>query len=78
MEATEKDTAMQRRVVMARMVKQGEDEKAFNREFWRRVGAQGRWDAMWQMVADADLIRGKHGDQPRLQKSVQRILRREG
>ena len=67
---------MKDRVIMARMAKRGADETSFDREFWRKVGHEARFAAMWDMVAEVNLIRGEHGQQPRLQRSVQNILRR--
>lgn len=53
-----------------------EDDGSFDLEFWSRVGAEGRFAAAWEMVSEVAAVRGEHGDQPRLQRSVLRILRR--
>ena len=67
-----------KRIVMARLSRRGDEERAFDREFWRRVGHEGRFAAMWEMVEETELIRGGDGGQPRLQRSVQRLVRRAG
>ena len=53
-----------------------EDDGSFDLEFWERVGPEGRFAAAWEMTAEVDAIRGEHGDQPRLQRSVVRLIRR--
>ncbi len=52
-----------------------QDTRGIDREFWSRVGAEGRFRAAWEMVGEADTIRGGDGSQPRLQRSVQNIQR---
>jgi hypothetical protein len=69
---------MKERVVTGRLVRQGPEEKRFNREFWRTVDSAERLAAVWDMVAEADRIKGKNVGKSRLQRSVQNILRRTG
>jgi hypothetical protein len=65
------------RVVMARVVtREQHSERSFDIEFWQKVGDAGRVAAAWQMVKEVQLIRGKSGELPRLQKSITRIIRR--
>ncbi len=65
------------RVVMARVLRPGEtDDGSFDLEFWQRIGAEGRFAAAWEMVREVMTIRGDDGSQPRLQRSVLRIVRR--
>jgi hypothetical protein len=66
------------RVRMARVLRNGaQDDRSFDIEFWRRVGADGRFAAAWEMVCQADAIRGvQSAREPRLQRSVLRIERR--
>ena len=66
------------RVRMARVLRAGDrDDGSFDIEFWRRVGADGRFAAAWEMVCQADAIRGvQNAREPRLQRSVLRIERR--
>jgi hypothetical protein len=68
----------ERRVRMARVLRNGaRDDGSFDIEFWRRVGADGRFAAAWEMVCEADAIRGvQNAREPRLQRSVLRIERR--
>jgi hypothetical protein len=69
---------VKKRVVMARVIKRGEaDEGAFDREFWRRVGPEGRFAASWDMVAEVSALRDAYAGQSRLQRSVVRLERRE-
>lgn len=67
-----------RRVVMTRKIRLGEDDGSFDREFWDYVGPAGKFEAAWAMICD--LVRwGKlREDQLRLQRSVVRVVRREG
>ncbi len=66
------------RTIKARFIRLGEDDGSFDRDFWAEVGSEGRFAAAWEMVAEVDLMRGKDGRQPRLQRSVTSIRRREG
>jgi hypothetical protein len=68
----------ERPVRMARVLRSGaRDDGSFDIEFWRRVGAEGRFAAAWQMAREADAIRGVQSvREPRLQRSVLRIERR--
>lgn len=64
-------------MVMSRVLRPGErDDGSFDLEFWRRVGPEGRFAAMWEMVGEAAAFRGSDGSQPRLQRSVLRVERR--
>ena len=64
-------------MVMSRVVRREEhSDRSFDIEFWRKVGAAGRFAAAWQMVKEVQLIRGQSGELPRLQKNVTRVLRR--
>jgi len=67
-----------RPVRMTRVLRNGaRDDGSFDIEFWRRVGAEGRFAAVWQMACEADAIRGVQSvREPRLQRSVLRIERR--
>ncbi len=61
---------------MARLGRISDDSRAFDLEFWARVGAEGRFSAAWEMVAETTNMRGLNGDQLRLQRTVCRIQRR--
>ena len=66
-----------KRVVRAQLVTRGSpEEQAFDQQFWRECGPEARFAAMWEMVGEAQRMRGGDGTQPRLQRSVQRVLRR--
>lgn len=69
---------MAKRLVIERLVRRDEDDGSFDREFWRRLGHEARFAAAWEMTAEVNLIRGKDADESRLQRSVERIQRREG
>ena len=66
-----------RRVIMARLIHRHEDDGSFDREFWRRVGPEGRWAAMWQMVKDYIVLRGGDESDLRFQRTVAKLKRRE-
>ena len=58
---------------MGRKIKLEEANRSFDLAFWKRVGVKGRFEALWQMVKEANMIKGKDGHQLRLQRSVQNI-----
>jgi hypothetical protein len=66
----------EKRHVVSKLVRQGEDEEEFDRRFWRELGPSARWEALWDMVFELRAWKGEPGDQPRLQRSVLRIERR--
>jgi hypothetical protein len=51
------------------------EAEAFDRRFWRAVGAGARFDASWALVRDVLKMQGGHERQLRLRRSVQRIER---
>lgn len=64
------------RVRMVRVLRGQRDDGSFDLEFWRRVGDEGRFAAAAAMVSEFSAMRGGDGSQPRLQRSVLRLLRR--
>jgi hypothetical protein len=66
------------RVVMARTVQLDQLDNSFDHEFWRRVGAEGRFAAAWQAVVDLVALGLLDEDQLRLRRSVVRLERRWG
>ncbi|MDX1972914.1 MAG: hypothetical protein SFY68_10325 [Candidatus Sumerlaeia bacterium] len=65
------------RVVTTKLVKRGEDEKEFDRAFWRDAGVQGRFAAAWDMVKEYHLFKGGTLDELRFQRSVAVLKRRK-
>lgn len=66
-----------RRVVMSRVLRGGKrDDGSFDRAFWQKVGPAGIFAAAWEMVAEAEVMRGGDGDQSRLRRDVLRVVRR--
>jgi hypothetical protein len=64
------------RKVVGKLLRIGSDEAdRMDWEFWQSVGAEGRFAAAWEMVAEVNAFRGGDGNQPRLQRSVQNIQR---
>ena len=70
-------TKKTKRIIMARLSKRGKDERSFDIEFWKRVGGEARFAAACAMVFEAELLRGKNAGQPRLERTVQNIIRRK-
>lgn len=69
---------MSRRVV-SRVLREGQkDDGAFDLAFWQAQGAAAIVAAGWDMVNEARIWQGQHGDEPRLQRSVVRVVRRAG
>ena len=64
------------RVVMARLAKKSALDRSFDLEFWSAVGAEGRFAATWEMVAETAAMRGKDAGELRLQRSVLRSVGR--
>jgi len=67
-----------RPVIMER-VDRLDDEKGareFDRVFWRRVGAQGRFEAMWDMLRMYSFLKGGDGTVPRLRRTVTNLQHR--
>ena len=55
----------------------GESERAFDRRFWAEAGDEAIWSAAWEMTLEARRFRGEDiAEQPRLRRSVARLLRR--
>jgi len=66
-----------RSVVMSRVLRGGEpDDGSFDLDFWQRIGAEGIFAAAWEMIEESRAFRGEHGDEPRLQRSVLRVISR--
>jgi hypothetical protein len=42
---------------MARLIKPSEMDRSFDLEFWRKVGAEGRFAAAWEMVLEVNAIK---------------------
>jgi hypothetical protein len=70
--------AMTRKNFQERLVRRDQDDGSFDREFWSQQGAEARFAAAWEMVAEAELFKGKDARESRLQRSVQHIQRRGG
>jgi hypothetical protein len=64
------------RKMTQRLVRRGAGEREFDREFWSRLTPEQRVECLWDMVLEARELKGLHGDEPRLQRSVLRIERR--
>ena len=67
---------VKKRVVIARLIKQKDDDGSFDRLFWQRIGPQGIFEAMCQMVIDYCKWR-KDVDPPRLRRSIAVLKRKE-
>ena len=64
------------RRITLRRVRQGEEERKADLEFWLALTPEQRVDCLWDMVLEVRTIKGIPGDEPRLQRSVLRIERR--
>ncbi len=70
--------ARRQRVVMAQLIRREDADRSFDLAFWQAVSAEVRMAVAWEMVQDARRIRGERGEQPRLQRSVAVLKRRDG
>ena len=59
-----------------RLVQRGESERPFDREFWSQLTPEQRVECLWDMVLEARELKGLGGGEPRLQRSVARLLHR--
>jgi hypothetical protein len=66
-----------RPVTMVGKFKLGEDTRWFDMEFWRRVGAEGRFRAMCELVASGAFWQDGDGSVPRLRRDVASVVHRE-
>jgi hypothetical protein len=65
------------RLQMSRVLRgHAKDDGSFDIEFWQRLGPAAILEAAWDMVLEVEAMRGGDGDQPRLQRSVCRVVRR--
>jgi hypothetical protein len=60
---------------MARLVKVKDMDRSFDLLFWKRVGAEGRFAAAWQMVSEVNALKGKDIGESRFQRSIRNITR---
>jgi hypothetical protein len=56
------------------MVHRGAEEEAFDRDFWARMDPGEKLELLWDMVLEADVWKGGDGSEPRLQRSVCRLI----
>lgn len=66
-----------RRRGTSRVIGLHDDDGAFDRAFWDAVPAHQRLEVLWDMTLEYAALQGQSGDQPRLQRSVCRVERRE-
>ena len=59
-----------------RLFRSFEAAEAADREYWARLSGEERVELLWGMVLEARSIKGLEGDEPRLQRSVGRLVRR--
>ena len=64
------------RKMSLRLVRRGDGERPFEREFWSRLTPEQRVECLWDMVLEARELKGLDGDEPRLQRSLLRLERR--
>ena len=61
----------------ASVVAIAQDDGSFDREFWRQVPPAQRLEMVWDMVVEYLAWKDPDGGQPRLQRSVCSVERRE-
>jgi hypothetical protein len=66
-----------RRNGVARVLRDGAaDDGSFDIELWQSQGAEAIFAAAWELVNEARRWKGEDGDEPRLQRSVCRVVQR--
>ena len=68
---------MAKRLVMKRLVRRDEADRDFDIEFWQTLGDSKIFAAAWDLVVTAAAMKGLREDQLELQRSVERVIRRE-
>jgi len=63
---------------MCRLTTLAESNDDFDLKFWQKVGPQGIFEAMSQMIEDQCKWGKKHGSPPRLQRHIAVLKRRWG
>ncbi len=48
-----------------------DDRRSFDIRFWQSQGDLAIFEAVWEMVRDYFLVRGKNANEPRLQRTVE-------
>jgi len=56
--------------IVERLVRQDEDRGDFDHRFWPSKSVKERFAAAWDMVVEAELFRGNHAVESRLQRSI--------
>ncbi len=72
------DRREERGAGVSRIVTLHGDDGAFDRAFWGRFSPAERLALVWDMVLEAQELRGERGGQSRLQRSVCRLERSPG
>ena len=67
---------MDRRFVMEKYGRLKDMDRSFDIAYWQRLGPEAIFEAAWQMVVDAEKLRGLNPDELRLRKDVERYSRR--
>jgi hypothetical protein len=69
------DESTRRGRITARLVRQGDDERGFDDEFWSKMSGEERVSLLWDMVLEVRRIRGEAGEEPPLRRDVLRVIR---
>jgi hypothetical protein len=64
-----------RRDWTGRVVREGDDERRIDAEFWKQMTGDERIAIVWDMTVESEALRTGRADQPRLQRSVVRVQR---
>jgi len=59
-----------KKIKMSRLIKRDEDDKMFDIEFWHKLGSTARFNAIWEMVVNYELNKGKTYAELRLDRTV--------
>jgi hypothetical protein len=64
-----------KRIITAKLTRMKDNDRSFDREFWQQAGTEAIFTAAWQMVIDAEILKGRDATQLRLQRSVETVKR---
>ena len=63
--------------MIERMGKLEDLDSSFDIEFWQSLTPQARFEAMWELIVQAEKIKGRDVRQLRLQRSVENFQRQQ-
>lgn len=67
---------VQNKIKMSRLIKRDNDDNFFDFEFWQKLGSTARFNAVWEMVVNYELSKGKTYAELRLDRTVTNLKKK--